>query len=55
MKSNHPPGILKNIFKSVNTRLSPFSCRKEIFNNAKPIYQKALFDSERDSEKNIYS
>ena len=41
-QSNHPPGILKNIPKSVNNRLSSISAGKEVFNQACPPYQEAL-------------
>ena len=44
-KSNHPPSILKNIPLAVNKRLSEISSNEEIFNNAAPMYQKALKDS----------
>ena len=44
-KSNHPPGIIKNFPKSVNTRLSALSIHEEAFNNAKQVYQKALNES----------
>ena len=40
--SNHPPGILKNIPKGVNKRLSEISSSEEVFNKAALQYQKAL-------------
>ena len=49
-KSNHPPGIIKNVPKSVNTRLSTLSSHEENFNNAKQIYQRALNESGHDFE-----
>ena len=42
---NHPPGILKNIPVSVNTRLSELSSSEEVFNNSVKDYQKALENS----------
>ena len=44
-KSNHPPVVLRNIPTGVNKRLSEISSNEEIFNNAAPIYQKALDES----------
>ena len=44
-KSNHPPGIIDNIPKSINNRLSENSCDEDSFNKATPLYQKALNDS----------
>ena len=41
-QSNHPKGILENIPKSVNRRLSKISANEEIFNTAAPPYQEAL-------------
>ena len=40
--SNHPKGILENIPKSVNRRLSKILSNEEIFNIAAPPYQEAL-------------
>ena len=45
IQSNHPPSILKEIPKSISTRISALSDSKETFNNAIPPYQKALKDS----------
>ena len=45
MQSDHPPNILKNIPKSVNTRLSSISSNEEIFEQAKGKYQEALKSS----------
>ena len=39
---NHPPSILKNIPKNVNHRLNIISSSEKVFNEAKPMYQKAL-------------
>ena len=44
-KSNHPPGILRNIPAGVNKRLSEISSSEEIFNKAEPAYQKASNES----------
>ena len=41
-QSNHPPAILKNIPKSINNRLSSISANKEVFDQACPLYQRAL-------------
>ena len=41
-KSNHPPAIIKNLPCAINKRLSKISSCKEVFNNAKPLYQEAL-------------
>jgi len=43
--SNHPPQILKNLPKSINTRLSKISSNESEFNRAAPTYQRALQDS----------
>lgn len=43
--SNHPRGILENIPKSVNKRLSKISANEDIFNSAAPPYQEALASS----------
>ena len=40
--SNHPPTVIKQIPSSISKRLSDNSSNKEIFNNAKPEYEKAL-------------
>ena len=40
--SNHPRGILENIPRSVNRRLSALSANKEVFDLASPPYQEAL-------------
>ena len=44
-ESNHPPSILKNIPISVNDRLSAISSNRDVFDQAKPVYKKALQDS----------
>ena len=44
-KSNHPPPTLRNVPLAVNKRLSEISSNEDIFNEAAPIYQKALKDS----------
>ena len=40
--SNHPQGVLQNIPKSVNLRLSKISSNKNVFDSAKGPYQEAL-------------
>ena len=42
--SNHPPSVLRSIPLSVNRRLSDISSSEQIFNQHKPVYQKALDD-----------
>ena len=43
--SNHPLRIIENIPKSINKRLSEIWSDEDSFNEAAPIYQKALNDS----------
>ena len=43
-KSNHPPRIIENIPKSINKQLSEISIDENSFNQAAPLYQKALDD-----------
>ena len=43
--SNHPPGIIKNIPKSINKRLSALSSNEEMFLSVAPLYQNALTKS----------
>ena len=40
--SNHPRGILENIPRSINRRLSTLSANKQVFDSACPPYQEAL-------------
>ena len=40
--SNHPPGILRNIPKNINDRLSRISSSEAVFEAAAPVYQEAL-------------
>ena len=42
-KSNHPPSILKNIPDSINKRFSEISSDRNCFDNAKTVYQEALY------------
>ena len=44
-KSNHPPRIIENLPKSINRRLSEISFDAHSFNEAAPLYQKALDES----------
>ena len=44
-KSNHPPRIIENLPKSINRRLSEISFDAHLFNEAAPLYQKALDES----------
>ena len=43
--SNHPPNIINNIPKMINTRLSHISSNEEVFQQAAPTYQDALHRS----------
>ena len=51
--SNHPPGILKNIPKSVNNRLSKISANQEVFIQACTPFQEALKKSGYDYKLNF--
>ena len=42
VQSNHPPNIIKQIPKTIEQRLSAHSSNESIFDQAKPIYEKAL-------------
>ena len=44
-KSNHPLTIIKDLPKTINKRLSDFSCNEDEFKNAKPLYENALRES----------
>ena len=44
-QSNHPPALLKNIPQNINKRLSCISSTQQVFNEAIPLYQKALDES----------
>ena len=44
-KSNHPPSIIKNLPKMIETRLSRISSNKEVFNESKNYYEDALRES----------
>ena len=43
-ESNHPPLVIKNIPAGITKRLSSLSSNKACFNQAAPLYQKALRD-----------
>ena len=43
--SNHPPQIIKHLPDSIEERLSNNSSKDQVFNSAKPEYEKALKDS----------
>ena len=45
ISSNHPPQVLKHLPKSIEKRLSEISSSKEIFDNSKHLYEKALQES----------
>ena len=45
VQSNHPKGVLNQVPMSVQCRLNTISSSKEIFEKAKPEYEKALRDS----------
>ena len=44
-QSNHPPNIIRQLPKTIEKRLSEHSSNEQIFNDAKPIYEKALKDA----------
>ena len=43
--SNHPPSVIKQVPPSVNKRLNEISQNATVFNNAKPMYERALKES----------
>ena len=45
VNSNHPPSIIKQLPKSISTRISSLSCNSEEFNKASTIYNDALKSS----------
>ena len=45
VQSNHPPAIIKQLPKSINSRISTLACDSGEFNKAAPIYNKALQES----------
>ena len=42
---NHPPNIIRNLPASISRRLTDISSNKDVFANAKPLYDKALRES----------
>ena len=42
--SNHPPSVLKQIPKSVSTRITAISCNEDIFRKSAPFYDSMLQD-----------
>ena len=46
INSNHPPQILKQLPKSIEKKLSEIPSSKEIFDNSKPLYEKALQEND---------
>ena len=40
--SDHPPGILRNIPKNINDRLSKLSSSEAVFEAAIPVYKESL-------------
>ena len=42
VQNNHPPTTTKQAWKSVNKRLSTLSSNQKVFNEEKPLYEKAL-------------
>ena len=48
--SNHPPHVAKQLPNSINKRLNQISCNKEVFEKAKPDYERALEKSKLDSK-----
>ena len=45
VQSNHPPTITKQAWKNVNKRLSTLSSNQRVFDEEKPLYEKALKNS----------
>ena len=45
VNSNHPKSVIKQVPMSVESRLNAISSNKDIFDKAKPAYEKALRDS----------
>ena len=45
ISSNHLPQVLEQLPKSIEKRLSEISSSKEIFDNSKHLYEKALQES----------
>ena len=48
--SNHPPNIIKNLPDMINKRLNNISSSKEVFDEAKPVYEEALQKSGHDTK-----
>ena len=48
VQSNHPPNIIKQLPKSIEQRLSNNSSNETIFNEASPLYEKALSEAAYD-------
>ena len=46
ISSNHPPQVFKQLPKSIEKRLSEILSSKEIFDNSKHLYEKALHESD---------
>ena len=44
-QSNHPPNIIRNLPASISRRLTDISSSKDVFADAKPLYDKALRES----------
>ena len=44
-QSNHPPNIIRNLPASISRRLTDISSNKDVFADAKPLYDKALRES----------
>ena len=45
VQSNHPPNIIKQLPKTIEQRLSNNSSNETIFNEAAPLYEKALSEA----------
>ena len=45
VQSNHPPNIIKQLPKTIEQRLSDNSSKETIFNEATPMYEKALSEA----------
>ena len=50
VQSNHPPNIIKQLPKTIKQQLSNNSSNETIFNEAAPLYEKALSEAGYDAK-----